>query len=449
MTSKQHRLVPVPADSPRGQLLEPKLERARPTKLLALGVMGALLLAGAVIFVRLLVRGPEAPQGVAGNLSALVPFAWKNGVTDDEIVFGMSAPLSGPAKELGRGMRMGVDLAFGAANAAGGVHGRRLRLIALDDEYEASRTRETMKELLESRKVFAIIGNSGSPTAAVAAPYAVAKRVLFFGALSGSSMLRRDPPDRYVFNYRPSYAEETAAVVRYLVDQRHVKPEEIAVFAEEGDYGDAGFQGVADELRRRYHRDPTSLLRVGYTPNTVDVQGAVDRIVGSWDIKAVVMVPTYRAAARFVQKVKERRANDLIFTSVSEVGSSALAEEFMQGSNRRFADGLIITQVVPMPTATSTVAIGYQKLLQKYAPEEKPEFVSFEGYLAANLLIEALRQNGRSLDTESLVTTLEKLRVDFGTGAPLSYGLSEHQASHKVWGTVLDAQGNYRPLELN
>ena len=110
------------------------------------------------------------------------------------------------------------------ANANGGVHGRQLRLIAADDGYEPARTAETMKQLYEKDQVFGVVGNVGTPTAVVALPYALERKMLFFGAFTGAGLLRSDPPDRYVFNYRASYAEETDAVVHYLVKVRRLKP---------------------------------------------------------------------------------------------------------------------------------------------------------------------------------------------------------------------------------
>jgi ABC-type branched-subunit amino acid transport system substrate-binding protein len=138
------------------------------------------------------------------------------GITENEIRFGISAPFSGAAKELGQNMKLGIDGAFNVANTSGGVHDRQLRLVAVDDGYEPTRTAETMKQLYDQDRVFGIVGNVGTPTAVVALPYALKHRMLFYGAFTGASLLRRDPPDRYVFNYRASYAEETDAVVRYL-----------------------------------------------------------------------------------------------------------------------------------------------------------------------------------------------------------------------------------------
>jgi branched-chain amino acid transport system substrate-binding protein len=370
------------------------------------------------------------------------------GVTDREIRFGMSAPFSGPAKELGRQMKLGIDTAFNQVNDAGGVHGRQLRLVAADDGYEPARTTETMKQLTDKEQVFGIVGNVGTPTATVAVPYALDHRMLFFGAFTGASLLRHDPPDRYVFNYRASYAEETDAVVRYLVKVRRLQPKEIAVFAQQDAYGDSGFAGVAKAMRALRGGDG-AILRLGYKRNTVDVQDAVNQLRAHKGaaIKAVVMVSTYRAAARFIEKTRELYPA-MIFTNVSFVGSTALAEELML-LGPRYAAGVIVTQVVPAVSSYSTVILEYKSALAKYFPGEAPDYVSLEGYIVANVLIEALRRTGPQLDTEKLVEGLESLRdLDLGLGTLLTFGRTEHQASHKVWGTELDEAGRYQAIEL-
>jgi branched-chain amino acid transport system substrate-binding protein len=391
----------------------------------------------------------EAAAAAARHVAETKQAARPNvpGVTDTEITFGISAPFSGPAKELGRGMKSGIDIAFAAVNEAGGVNGRKLKLVALDDGYEPERTKAAMKELAEARKVFGFVGNVGTPTAEVAVPYALEKKMLFFGPFTGAGLLRHEPPDRYVFNYRASYAEETAAIVKYLVSVRRIPIDEIAVFAQQDGYGDAGFNGVARMLRK-YNRDPQKALRVGYQRNTSDVNQAVEQILGQRKrIKAVVMVATYKAAARFIEKVKAERP-DMIFSNVSFVGSQALADELMS-MGPKVADGVIVTQVVPLPQSKSTAVLRYQELLPRYSLGEKPDFVSLEGYLAANLLIEGLRKAGRDVTTETLVDALESLRgVDLGVGAAMNFGMSEHQASHKVWGTQLDATGVFRNIDL-
>ena len=369
------------------------------------------------------------------------------GLTEFEIRFGMSAPFSGAAKELGQNMKIGIEAAFNAVNANGGIHGRQLRLITADDGYEPARTAETMKRLYEKDQIFAVVGNVGTPTAAVALPYALDRKMLFFGAFTGAGLLRSDPPDRYVFNYRASYAEETSAVVHYLVKVKRLRPNQIAVFAQQDSYGDAGFSGVTKAVRA-LGGDEKAILRLHYQRNTVDVDDAVEQLKKSRiPIKAVIMVPTYRAAAKFIEKTRDLFPG-MIYTSVSFVGSTALANELMQ-LGKRFATGVIVTQVVPALEGHSSLVLDYKAALAKYFPGEQPDYVSLEGYVTANVLITALRRNGPDLDTEKLVQTLENLRdLDIGLGMPVSFGRSEHQGVHKVWGTQLDENGRYQSIDL-
>jgi branched-chain amino acid transport system substrate-binding protein len=269
------------------------------------------------------------------------------GVTANEIRFGISAPFTGPAKELGQNMKLGLEAAFNVANAKGGVYGRQLRLIAADDGYEPARTATTIKQLYENDQIFGLVGNVGTPTAVVALPYALDRKMLFFGAFTGAGLLRSNPPDRYVFNYRASYAEETAAVVSYLVKVKRLLPEQIAVFAQQDAYGDAGFAGVEKAIRSLRAGNESPILRLNYQRNTVDVDDAIAQLKQKRriPIKAVIMVPTYRAAAKFIEKTRDSYP-DMIYTSVSFVGSTALADELML-LGKKYATGVIVTQVVP------------------------------------------------------------------------------------------------------
>jgi branched-chain amino acid transport system substrate-binding protein len=392
------------------------------------------------------VIGPSA-AAAATSIAPVPTGPPVRGVTDREIRFGIAGPFSGPAKELGRQMKLGIDTAFNRVNDSGGVDGRQLRLIAADDGYEPGRTAEAMKQLYEKDQVFGFIGNVGTPTAAVGVPYALERRTLFFGAFTGSNILRNDPPDRYVFNYRASYAEETDAVVHYLVKLRRIPPRQIAVFAQQDSYGDAGFAGVAKAFRSLGANDG-AIVRLNYKRNTVDVDEAVNQLkVQKPPIKAVVMVAAYRAAAKFIERTRDLYPG-MVYTNVSFVGSTSLAEE-LELLGPRFANGVIVTQVVPAVGGYSSAVLEYKNALAKYFPGETPDYVSFEGYVAANVLVQALKRTGSQLDTERLIDNLETMRsLDLGLGTSLNFGRSEHQASHKIWGTALDESGHYQPLEL-
>jgi branched-chain amino acid transport system substrate-binding protein len=369
------------------------------------------------------------------------------GVTDKEVLFGMAAPFSGASRELGRQMQIGVETAFGQINSAGGPNGRLLRLVAADDGYEPEKTADAMHLLYDKEKVFGFIGNVGTPTAAVALPFALDHRALFFGAFTGASLLRRDPPDRYVFNYRASYAEETKAVVHYLVKVRRIPPKEIVVFAQQDSYGDSGYAGV-QKAERSLPGDNPDVVRLNYKRNTIDVQGAVDWLRAyKGQIKAVIMIASYRAAAKFIEKTRDLYPS-MIYTNVSFVGSTALADELML-LGPRYATGVIVTQVVPAINSHATIVLKYKEALAKYFPGESPDYVSFEGYIEASILAEAVRRVGRDIDTEKLVEELERMHdFDLGLSAPVTFSPNDHQGSHKVSGTQLDETGHYQPIDL-
>jgi ABC-type branched-subunit amino acid transport system substrate-binding protein len=432
--------------------LPPVQARARP--MLWLRTLLAAGLAPAAIVTFLVLKpdhdGPATslPTTFDSPVAATAPVVAAAPIALPELRFGMAAALSGPTRELGRQMKIGVEAAWDTVNDAGGVNGRPLRLVAIDDGYEPARTADAMKALTEKEHVAGIIGNVGTPTAVVALPFALEKKMLFFGAFTGASLLRREPPDRYVFNFRASYAEETAAVVGYLVKVRHLRPEQIAVFAQEDAYGDSGFAGVAKAVRA-LGGDSAKILRLGYKRNTVDVAAAAARLrEHAGAIKAVVMVPTYRAAAKLVEKVRAASPN-MIFTCVSFAGPTELAEELaLLGPS--YATGVIVTQVVPPVDGYSTLVLRYKAALARYFPGERPDAVSLEGYVDGMLLADAVRRAGGRLDTEHLVDVLESMRgVDLGLGEPLGFGPNDHQASHRVWGLELDSHGKYQPVDLD
>jgi ABC-type branched-subunit amino acid transport system substrate-binding protein len=381
---------------------------------------------------------PAAPAAPAAGTAAAGP---------PTLTFGMASPLSGPDKELGRGMKIGVELAFAEANEAGGVHGKRLALLALDDGNDPAKTAEVSRDLIEKRKVLAVVGNAGTGAGASAAAVATEHQVPILGALGGAAVLPKDAPDRYVFAFRPGLAEETAAAVRYLVEVRRVEPGEIAFFLQEDEFGQAGWVGAVKALQA-LGRDPGTALRVGYKHNTADVSGAVDKLVRAGaGVKAVVMVATHRPAARLIEKLSAQSPG-MLFTGASAVDAAALAEELV-ASKVKLAENVVVTQVVPLPSSRATAVIRYRSLLEKHALGEAPGPISLEGWVVGTLLVDALKKAGPDPDPEKLLAALESVRgLDIGIGVPLGFSSGDHQASHKVWGAVLQPGGAWKQTDL-
>jgi len=369
------------------------------------------------------------------------------GVTDREIRFGIVIPYTGSAKENGQNYKQGIDVAFAKINEAGGVNGRLLKLIPGDDGFEPARTVGVMKNLLEKERVFGFFGNLGTPTAEVSVPYALEQRTLFYAPFTGGTVVRHDPPDRYVFNYRPSFAEEADAAVRYLLKVRKLKPNQIIAFGENDAFGDQGFAGMAKAYRAMGVSD-ASILRLTYSRNTIDVDEAVNQLrQQKTPIRAVVMTATTRPAAKFIEKTRDLFPG-MIYTNMSVSGATALAEELML-LGPRFTENVIVTQTVPAVSGYSSEVLEFKNALAKYAPGVTPDYLALEGFIAANVLIDALKRCGPQVDTEKLVDVLETTRnLDLGLGASLNFSRSDHQASHKLWGTQMDKTGKFQPIEL-
>jgi ABC-type branched-subunit amino acid transport system substrate-binding protein len=391
--------------------------------------------------------GVIAPYSAAAAVAptAPMPAAPVHGITDREIRFGMVMPFSGTRKEFGRQMRLGIETAFNRANDAGGINGRMLHLFAADDAYDPTRTIAAMSQLYDKDQVFGFIGNIGTANTTLAIPYALERRALFFAPFSGAAVVRRDPPDRYVFNYRASYAEETAAIVHYLVKVRRFSPRQIAVVTQQDSYGDDGFAGVAKALRTLGSNEP--VLRLNYPRNTMDVDAAVNQLKAPKSpIKAVILIATDRAAAKLIEKTRDQLPGT-IYATISGAGATSLANE-LKLLGPRFTNGIIVTQGVPAVSGYSSLVLDYKNALAKYGAGEAPDAMSLEGYISASILIQALKQTN-PLDTERLVDTLEAMRgLDLGLGTTLTFGRAEHQASHKIWGTALDDTGSFQPIEL-
>jgi len=186
--------APAPSAPPRpATVLTAPTRSTGPKPVFWIAIGAAVLVAAILAFI--LLRPRTAPAPPPSRAAAVVA----------PLTLGMSSALTGPSKELGRQMKLGIETALNLVNDAGGIEGRKFSLTALDDGYEPSRTKDTMRDLVENRKVFAIIGNVGTPTAEVSVPYILEKKILFFGPFTGAGLLRHEPPDRYVFNYRASY----------------------------------------------------------------------------------------------------------------------------------------------------------------------------------------------------------------------------------------------------
>ena len=359
----------------------------------------------------------------------------RNGITDNAILFGQSAAFSGPASELGTGMRAGILAAFDEVNALGGVHGRQMELAFRDDAYEPEAAIENTAELIEEDKVFALVGAVGTPTSRSAVPVAAARGTPYVAPFTGAEFLR-SPDYGHILNVRASYYQETAEMVTRLVEDLGIT--RIAVLFQDDSFGRAGYQGVKIALEER-GMAPTA---IGIYPrNTKAIKsGLLDLKQG--EPEAVIMIGAYEPVAHLILWARHTNFNPE-FMTVSFVGSNALARELGEQG-----EGVYVTQVVPFPWDDSIPVIAdYHEALAQFDPDREPGFVSLEGYIAGRFVIEVVRRCGRDIDRECFVQNLRNGNiVDIG-GFQLQFGPDDSQGSNEVFLTVIGDDGRYHPID--
>ena len=375
---------------------------------------------------------PSGPSPMAIEPTAIPDTA---GVTPDGVLFGQSAAFSGPARELGLNMRLGIEAAFTEVNRAGGVHGRQLSLTSLDDTYEPEAAATNTQNLIREG-VFALIGEVGTPTSRSATPVAAESAVPFVAPFTGAAFLRDEEWDNIV-NLRASYNQETEEMVERLTTDLGI--ERIAVLYQDDSFGRAGYNGALAALDRR-GMEPVA---VGLYPrNTTAVKTALlDLSLGRPE--AVIMVGAYDPIGEFILWARETKLVEGEFITISFVGSNALAEKL--GAE---GEGVYVTQVVPFPTDDSVpVVASYLKALSEFDTGVEPGFVSFEGYLAGRLAIAGLERCGRDLSRSCFLNNLLQ-GEDFDIGGfPLTFAGGDNQGSDTVFLTVIGSDGRYHPIE--
>lgn len=357
-------------------------------------------------------------------MAVTIPCYAEDGVTQNEIVIGMSNALSGPASGLGTQLKAGATAYIDKVNAAGGVHGRKIRLVSYDDGYEPEQAAAMTRKLIEQDKVFALFGYVGTPASAAAVSFANKMGVPYVAPFTGAESLRY-PVQKLVFNVRASNFDETEGMVERLTNDLGIK--KIGVFIQDDGYGNAGKAGVNRALNKR----GLSLAGEGkYTRNTTDVDAGLASLKAA-NPDAVIMVGAYKACAAFIKKARASGFNPK-FLNVSFVGTSNYIKE--AGSA---GEGVYITQVMPSPfDAASAIVKQYQTVLKKADNASEFDFTSLEGYVDAVVLIEALNKAGRNLTRASFLSAFDGLNIDLG-GLKIAYSPTDHQGSKSVFYTVI------------
>ena len=349
------------------------------------------------------------------------------GVTDNEILIGSCSALEGPSHFLGTETVAGAKAYFAMVNDAGGVQGRKLKLVSYDDSYDPAKTEACFNRLLE-QKVFALGFFVGTPTAVKYVPMAESNKIPMVGLFTGAQTLYV-PLRHWVVNVRASYFDETREQIDGLWGALGYK--KIGVIYPEDAFGAAVLEGVKAALKA-HGAEPVALGT--YQRQTAQVSGAIDTVRAANPEAVVVVGPANTVAP--ILKQSHAKGWKPLFLTVSFVGTDDLISE--AGSD---AEGMVITQVVPpyYLTELKTVAL-YRRTLTKYFPSALPNFVSLEGFVDAMVLVEGLKKAGKDLTREGLIRGIESIHeLDLGLGLQLklNYSTKEHKGFDHVLPTVV------------
>lgn len=345
------------------------------------------------------------------------------------IRLGQSAPITGPLAKVGNAFRHSALAVFADANAQGGVGGRPIELVTLDDEDRPERTAVNVKLLASQHQVVALFGFVGAGAHRAGARGAVDEGLPYVAPVSGSQELRSGTQP-WVYNLRAGHLDE----IDYIA--RHTSQLGIRRVSLVSEYNSQGWE-LRDALMASFESrgdSVASISSVDHEGSRYSLPGAVSSVLAGRP-EAIVLGADYVASARFVEAIRQADYAGLFYT-LSTVGGNALMERL--GAH---AAGVSVTQVVPFPwSSSSPVGRSFQAFCVRHLLE--PSFASMEAYLAATLLVDALRR-ARDITPARLAETLDNLPPrDFGGFVGAFYGKAR-RAPAQVDLTVFSRSGKF------
>lgn len=348
------------------------------------------------------------------------------GVTRNTIRIGQSAGVTGPVAGSVKEQIAGAQVYLRAVNASGGVAGRRIELVTYDDGFDAKRTPDNVRKLLDEDKVFALFMVRGTPQNESILPLVAEHKVPLVAPLTGAITLHR-PVNRYVFNVRAKYQDEVARAINHLATTGMSR---IGIFHTTDGFGLDVLEGYTAALQARGVQPAAS---VSFARPMGDISQGV-ATMNKANPQAVLVIGSGSEAARIIRELR-RAGSQAQFVTLSNNAADSFIREL--GDDAR---GLIITQVVPGTNSSQmTLASEYRSQARQQGVE--PSNAGMEGFMSAKVLVEGLRRAGPEPTRERLVSALEGLRdYDLG-GILISYSPTRHTGSSFVEMSIVSSTG--------
>ncbi len=346
------------------------------------------------------------------------------------IVIGQSTPLSGSNKALGEDIRDGALAYIKKVNDAGGVNGRRIELLSLDDANKTQNSEANTLKLLAQSNVVALFGYGSATLSRPALPHVEQAKIAFVAPFTGAAPMRKF--NRYVYNHRASYADELEKIIEHYST---IGAKRFAVLYYEDAVGKANRAVVEAALKAR-GLAPVAVASVQRTQT--DLAAPVAEVVKAAP-DVVIATTLYKTTAEFV-KLAQKQELAAQFVSTSFAGSTALADAL-----GKEGVGVVMTQVVPS-VSNNTVPIvrEYQQATEKLLGKKDYSYTSLESYIAMKALVEAIRHAGRDVTREGVVRALDGMGAYDVGGYTVTFTPTDHNGSNFVALTILSRNLKFR-----
>ncbi|HEY8609025.1 MAG TPA: ABC transporter substrate-binding protein [Noviherbaspirillum sp.] len=347
----------------------------------------------------------------------------------DEILFGKTSSLSGPLAEIGVDATAATNAYFAYINEQGGVHGRKLRLLTLDDSYSTEKGVANAKQLIEKEKAFALLNMAGTPTNKALLPIIAEAGIPSIGPYTGSDIVRT-PHNRLIFNIRAGYADELAKIVEHL-DIRGIR--KLGVVYQNNAFGK---EGIGHLERAAGNQKMAVQASVPLEASGADAATAAQAMAATRP-QAVVMITTGKSTTEFIKAYNTIAPGTQYFT-ISVMGTQASVQALGKDG-----PGVVISQVAPYPfSATSGIVREYQKVMTKMGVKNW-SFASMEGFITAKVVVEGLRRAGKNPTREAFIAGLESIGRWDMDGYLVNFSRTNHNGSRYVELTAISRDGRF------
>lgn len=358
----------------------------------------------------------------------------ERGVTAAEVVIGTSQPLSGPAAFWGLPVTGGMDAYLRFINDQGGIHGRKIRLVALDDSYLPTRAVANVRDLVDRTSVFAIVGLLGSTNAFAVRDYIVENNVVWINPLADANMWAGFRQKRNLFVTYVSYVDEGRLLTEYAAKTLGVKT--VAVFYQNDLFGQKGMLGVK---RGAAATKAKVLATIPYELTDRDFSGHAIKLRES-KADAVVIYANPPAASLLVREMAKIGYRPRLLST------SALADPAMFTLAGDAWNDVILAAYFPLPGTDRKVDEVLQTIARINPALARNPFNAVAGVSFLEPFLEGLRRTGPNLTRDRFIAAMESIsNWDGEVVRGVTFGPNRRQGVNKIY-IIKSEGGQYRRL---